>query len=371
MLDKPIDALETLRVIVPLPMPLRVWGRAITEREFVLVRAHAGNCVGTGFALTRGMDIGRVVEQQIKPKVIGQPVGSVRHIWQTLRDDARMTGDTGLFARALSVVDIALWDLLGKLLNAPLWRVWGGAIQAVPCVAICGYYRFEDSVGALRVEAERLLAAGYQRFKIPFGEDLVLDVQRVRALREVVGPAAMIGLDASGVFNSIKEALAAWRQVEAYKVDFLEDPFAASQWELAVQLARVAPVKIAFGESVTTPHIVQQLGLATGLHAGVDIVRPDATVQHGITGFLQGVATALEHRVLTFPHYYPDIHAPLAGALGLSMIEESPIEADTVGFRVLRAVQPIIQDGLWQLTERPGLGIVWDEDAIQQTTAIA
>ena len=49
-----------------------------------------------------------------------------------------MTGDTGLFARALSVVDIALWDLLGKLMNAPLWRVWGGAIQVG---AVCGHLR--------------------------------------------------------------------------------------------------------------------------------------------------------------------------------------------------------------------------------------
>jgi L-alanine-DL-glutamate epimerase-like enolase superfamily enzyme len=364
MLDKTIDALETLCVVVALPAPLRVWGKAITTREFVLVRAHAGGCVGTGFALARGMDIGNVVERQIKPVVVGQPASAIRQMWGSLRNGARMTGDTGLFARALSVVDIALWDLLGQLTNAPLWRVWGGAMQAVPCVAICGYYRFEDSVGALRGEAERLLAAGYRRFKIPFGEDLALDVQRVRALREVVGPQAMIGLDASGVFNSIKEALAAWRQVEAFDIAFLEDPFAAAQWELAVQLAQVAPVKIAFGESITTPQIIQQLGAANG----VDIVRPDATVQHGITGFLQGVAPALENHVTVFPHYYPDVHAPLAGALGLSMIEESASEADTVGFGVLRATQPIIQDGLWQLTERPGLGVVWNEDAIIQKT---
>ncbi len=365
MLDKAIDTLEILRVVVPLPTPLRVWGKAITTREFVLVRVHAGGCVGTGFALARGMEIGRVVEHQIKQRVIGQPASAIRNIWQGLRDGTRMTGDTGLFARALSVVDIALWDLLGKLMNAPLWRVWGGAMQAVPCVAICGYYRFEYSVGALRGEAERLLAAGYRRFKIPFGEDLALDVQRVRALREVVGPEAMIGLDASGVFNSIKDALAAWRRVEPFDIAFLEDPFAASQWEMAMQLARVAPAKIAFGESITTPQIVQQLGAANG----VDIVRPDATVQHGITGFLQGIAPALENRVSIFPHYYPDIHAPLAGALGLSMIEESPSEADTVGFGVLRAEQPIIKNGLWQLTERPGLGVVWDEDAIRSYSA--
>ena len=371
MLDQSIDALDILRVVVPLPTRLRVWGNAITAREFVVVRAHAGGWVGTGYALARGMDIGRVVERQIKPQVIGQPVGAIRYIWNKLRASARMTGDTGLFARALSVVDIALWDVLGKLMNAPLWRVWGGAAAStsaatsVPCVAICGYYRFEDSVQALRDEAERLVAAGYRRFKIPFGEDLALDVQRVRALREVVGPDAQIGLDASGTFNTIKEALAAWRPVESFGIDFLEDPFAAPQWELAMQLARVAPVKIAFGESITTPQIIQHIGAANGL----DIVRPDATVQHGITGFLQGVAPALENQLSIFPHYYPDIHAPLAAGLGLTMIEESPGEADTVGFGVLRARQPVIERGEWQMTEAAGLGIDWDEDALRRFSA--
>ena len=64
---------------------LRVWGKAITTREFVLVRAYAGGCVGTGFALARGMDIGSVVEQQIKPQVLGQPAGAIRQIWHKLR----------------------------------------------------------------------------------------------------------------------------------------------------------------------------------------------------------------------------------------------------------------------------------------------
>ena len=93
-------------------------------------------------------------------------------------------------------------------------------------------------------------------------------------------------------------------------------------------------------------------------------MRPDATVQHGITGVAHGLAPALERRAAVFPHYYPDIHAPVAGALGLTMIEESPAEADTVSFGVLRAAQPRIEAGHWHLTERPGLGIEWDEDAL-------
>ncbi len=355
-----IDSLEIFRVIVPLPTPLRVWGKDIIQRVFLFVRVHAGDYTGTGFGLTRGMDLGSAIERQIKPLVLRQPVSAIRQIWNTARQGARMTGDTGIFARALSLVDTALWDLLGHVLGVPLWRMWGGAQQRVPCVAICGYYRREDSVAALRQEAERLLAAGYTRFKIPFGEDAVLDVQRVRTLREVSGPHAMIGLDASGIFNSCKDAVQAWRTVEAFDIAFLEDPFSAAQWELVPQLANSTPVKIAFGESITSPLIIQRLSS----DMRIDIVRPDATVLHGISGFLQAVAPAVENGLAVFPHYYPDLHAPLAGALGLSMIEESPAEADTVGFGILRAQQPDIHDGHWHLTDRPGLGIVWDEEVL-------
>lgn len=361
-LDLKIDALDVFRVTVPLPTPLRVWGKAITQREFVFVRAQADEYTGTGFALARGMDLVSAIERQIKPLALQQPMSAIRRIWQTARNGARMMGDTGIFARALSLVDIALWDLLGRAMNVPLWQMWGGAQERVPCIAICGYYREHDSVKALQQEATRLLAAGYTRFKIPFGEDGELDRQRVRALRNVIGFGPMIGLDASGVFNSSKEAMQAWRNVQDCDIAFLEDPFSAAQWELVPHLTNAVPVKIAFGESITSPQIIQRL---SG-EMRIDIVRPDATVLEGITGFMQAVAPALENGVTLFPHYYPDIHAPLAAGLGLTMIEESPDEADTVGFGVLRAQQPDIRDGHWHLHNGPGLGITWDEDALRR-----
>lgn len=366
--DAPITAIEVFTVVVPLPERLRVWGREIAAREFVFVRVSAGGCTGTGFAMTRGMALGAVVEKQLKPLALGKPAGGIRAIWNSARAAARMTTETGIYMRALSLLDLALWDLLGQLSAMPLWRMLGGATNRVPCLAICGYYRPGDaatdwraaSLNVIRAEGQRLRAAGYTRYKIPFGEDIELDVQRIRALRETVGPDAMIGLDASGVFNSIKDAQAAWRRIESLSVDFLEDPFPADAPDLAAQLARELPVRVAYGESITSPQVLQSLGAPNGL----DIVRPDATVLGGITGFAQAIAPALEQRVRIFPHYYPDIHAQLAAAFGLDMIEESPDQADTVGFAPLRAQQPRIVDGHWHMTDAPGLGIVWNETAL-------
>ncbi len=361
-LDAPIDALDAFLVRVPLPNVLHVFGKRITEREFVIVRVTSGRHSGTGYGLARGLDFSPLVLKNLAPLVLHQPVGSIRAIWDAARHSVRMIGEQGYFARALSALDIALWDLMGHVLDIPIWRLLGGKSSSVPCAAICGYYRDEDSVSAIREEAERLVQAGYTRFKIPFGADPVLDNQRLQALRDVVGPEALIGLDASAAYNTIAEATRAWQQVERFKPAFLEDPFSAAEWELSIRMARETTIPVAFGESVSSPSAIQRLGQTEG----VSILRPDATLQLGVTGYLQAVAPALEHHKPVFPHYYPDVHGTLVGGLGGWMIEESPMEADTVGFRQLRSAQPIISNGTWQLSEQAGFGFVLDEDVLQR-----
>ncbi|MCX6017477.1 MAG: mandelate racemase/muconate lactonizing enzyme family protein [Chloroflexi bacterium] len=368
MTDAVVERVEAFRVRVPLPHALRVWGREISVREFVFVRAHAGGFVGTAFALSRGMPLDVVVERQVAQFAIGHPVHEIRAVWNAARAAARMTTESGIYMRALSLVDLALWDLHGRVIGQPLWQILGGARNSVACLAICGYYRpgadwRAASLRALEEEATRLLHTGYTRFKIPFGEDIELDVARIRALRATAGPQAMIGLDASGVFDSVKQAEQAWRRIESLGVDFLEDPFPADRPELAAELARRLPVAVAYGESITSPLEMQRLGE----NAALDVLRPDATVIGGVTGFVQAIAPALERRARIFPHYYPDAHASLAAAFDLEMIEESPPEAETVALNLLRTTQPNIRAGRWHMSDTPGFGIEWNERVESQS----
>ncbi|WP_169239270.1 mandelate racemase/muconate lactonizing enzyme family protein [Candidatus Roseilinea sp. NK_OTU-006] len=357
-----VESLEAFRVVVPLPEPLFVWGRVITEREFVFARAQAGGQTGIGYGLGRVAGIVEIIERHLKPLVVGRPAHAIRPTWEAARRAMRMIGEGGAFARALSIVDLALWDLHTKLIGVPIWKLLGGEQREVPCIAIAGYYQPDNPVGKVRRDAEALAAAGYTGFKLPIGEDRDLDVQRVRAMREVVGKDALIGVDASGTFDSVKQALDVWRALKPFDIAFLEDPFPADRWSLAIALAQRGGMPVAFGESLSAPDAVQALGSP----AGVDIVRPDVTHQMGLTGYLQAITPALESHKTIFPHYFPDLHAPLVAALGGAWVEESPAEADTVGFRLLRAEQPLIRSGMWCVNERPGFGIVWDEDALQR-----
>lgn len=360
MISTSIDSLDVFRVVVPLPEPLFVWGKVITQREFVFARVRSGDHVGTGYGLDRVAGITEVIERHLRPLVIGANTHDIRHIWEAARKSMRMIGDGGVFARALSIVDIALWDLHAKMADLPLWQLLGGTQRDLPCIAICGYYQPDDPIAKVRRDAERLAVAGYTCFKLPVGEDSELDVRRVSALREVVGKDALIGVDASGSFDTLKQAQAVIRALEPCDISFFEDPFPATHWPLAIELAQSQPMPIAFGESLSSPSEIQRLGLPNS----IDILRPDATHQLGITGYMQAIATATENHIAMFPHYFPDIHAPLAAAFGAAWIEESPDEADTVGFRVLRATRPRIERGAWLLSDALGLGIDWDEDAL-------
>jgi L-alanine-DL-glutamate epimerase-like enolase superfamily enzyme len=364
-LQAPIAWLETRRIVVPLAERISAPGLDVAEREFVMVRIGAGGKTGTGYGLTRGAQLDRLIMHHLAAGVLGRPAGSIRAIWDAARRSVAMLGECGIFARSLSLVDIALWDLHGQLLAAPLWRLLGGHHSLIPCWAITGYYRRDDPVGAVRRDAEALLAAGYRAFKLPIGLDRDLDVRRVAALRAVVGPGARVAVDAAGAYRSTKDALAEWRWLEGFGVEFLEDPFPATAWRQAARLAQRAPFKVAFGESVVAPENLARLGT----DEGVDILRLDATVHLGVTGFMMFANMALETGRSVFPHYYPDLHAILAAALGGIEIEESDPLADTVGFhRLRRASGPPITDGAWQVGEDPGFGMAWDEDALDHYT---
>jgi L-alanine-DL-glutamate epimerase-like enolase superfamily enzyme len=263
-LDAPIEQINAFTVRIPLQNPLRVFGSLITEREFAFVEVHSNGKVGRGYGLSRNMPITPLIERHIAPFLQDQPAGAIRAIWNKVRQSANMIGEHGVFARALALVDIALWDLHGLLLNEPLWRLLGGAQNNIPLIAIAGYYQ-DNAVETLRQQIETLLNAGYRTFKIPFGLDVDLDQQRLTAFREVAGMDVKLALDASAAYNNLKAAHAALNAVEPYQIAFLEDPFPASHWELAVQLAQQTHIPIAFGESVSDIATMQRLGSSTGI----------------------------------------------------------------------------------------------------------
>ena len=137
------------------------------------------------------------------------------------------------------------------------------------------------------IRSGRCAERGITHFKIPFGADLDLDFRRLAAIREVISPEATLAEDACAAFDSVKDALRAWRALDQFSVAFLDDPFAANAVPRIIELPRSAQCRVAFGESVS------DLNQMDALAHHVDVLRPDATHQLGVSGYLQLVPMRL------------------------------------------------------------------------------
>jgi L-alanine-DL-glutamate epimerase-like enolase superfamily enzyme len=358
-----VERIEARIVNVPLDAPVLVWGRPIASRAYLVVRVHAGPYRGTGIGLARGLPLVAAVSDIVAPHVLGTRLDAHGSAWDAVVADGAMIGYEGVVARAMAAVDIALWDGCSRWLEAPVWRLLGGRRDAVPAVAIAGYYT-DDPIRRMRIDAAAVLQEGFRAVKVPVGLDLELDVARLAALREVVGPGFTVGVDAGAAYRTPKEALAAIGRLSEFDLAFVEDPLPSCDTRGASEIAGVTSIPIALGESETSLERLHELAGAGSLR-GVDILRADATVAWGISGYLRATALALTARRPVYPHYFPDVHGALVGGLGGSWVEDVPVACDTTGLARIRRSPSPMREGVWQLDDEPGVGLNLDDAAIE------
>src|SRR5690625_5008433 len=143
--DLTIERIETIPIRVPLERTYHGSHYHMTHRSTIVARVYtASGLVGEAYAGDEDdtlFDIDRVIHKELAPKVIGQDAFAVERIWELMRPatwDILRDRRIGLVASA--TIDDAVWDLVGKALNVPLWKLWGGYRQQVPVITIGGYY---------------------------------------------------------------------------------------------------------------------------------------------------------------------------------------------------------------------------------------
>jgi D-arabinonate dehydratase len=162
--------------------------RTITYRDHAItyVRTEDGR-EGVGYSLGyegAGL-ISEAVESLLGPTVIGEDPRDTERLWHEMYDGTVQIGRAGLLLRAISTVDIALWDLKAKVAGQPLYKLLGGYADAVPSYASGGYYRDKKGHGALRDEMRRYLEEGHDVVKMKIGRrSIAEEKERVAAVRE-------------------------------------------------------------------------------------------------------------------------------------------------------------------------------------------
>jgi L-alanine-DL-glutamate epimerase-like enolase superfamily enzyme len=366
-------------VAIPLTRITHMATRTLNERHFVLVEVRdddddGGVGLGYAYAGTTGSRLlADAVTDMLAPVVVGSGSEAIAALWQRMYQETLLVGRRGVLLRAISAVDIALWDLRAKRCGVPLAVLLGGTTaRPLPAYASGGYYRPQDGPPA-RAVAEEIgadRAAGFTDHKIKVGGlPVAEDAERVAAAIEAIGGRGRLALDANNAYKSVPEALRAARAFERAAGDeglwWFEEPLSPEDVAGHAELARRLETPIATGEIHQTRWDFARLVR----ERAADILQPDIGVLGGVTEFLRIAHTADSFDLPIAPHWHINLHAHLAAALPNTLtLEHFDLEKDIYNFEklVTAASRLQVHDGHVLLSDRPGIGVEFDEDAVDQ-----
>ncbi len=360
-----IDRVAFIDVVVPLDTTIGFSTRTVTQRCYLLVEVESHGMVGTGFCYAGhgGVDaLSTLGIGVLADVVLGSNALATYRTWSHMRATALLHGRDGLTARVISALDIALWDLKGRLLGRPLHELVGGLRSEALAYASGGYYAPTSTPDDIEKEVGGYLDQGFTAVKIKVGrESSMQDAARIAAARETLGPGAPLMLDANNAWDTVIEARQAIKPWLEHDLYWLEEPFGPDQIQSHRRLSRMIDVPIATGEL--------QAGLdrfyAYMADRAAPIIQPDAAVCGGITAFLRLLPIAEATGTSVCPHWFHELHAPLVAASeSVTWIECFPDDRILNFKRLLASTLPL-RDGHLQLSDEPGNGLVFDPEAVR------
>lgn len=361
-----IVAVEAATAVVPLDKVTAFATRTVAERHYGLVRVTTEDGVsGIGFCYA-GHAAGQLVTIAVADLLAQQLLGAdpyrVEGLWQRMYSEALLQGRAGAVLRAISALDVALWDRNARAAGVPLWKYLGGyAESSVPAYASGGYYLDGKSAADLATEAASYVEAGFRALKIKVGRvEPAEDAGRLAAVRAAVGPDIEVMLDANNAYRNLGEALTAARAFEPYAPTWLEEPFSPDDITSHGLLAAKTPIPIATGE----------IEVGRWRHAelvdrgGIQVLQTDAAVCGGISEWRRIAAYADARGVVMCPHWFHDLHVHLVAATPNARYVEYFPDDQVLNFRRLVSSQLTLRDGRLLLPTEPGLGFDFDSEAL-------
>jgi L-rhamnonate dehydratase len=362
---------------VPLNVPLHVT-LVGADRHTSLACVHVevetdDGLTGHGFtAITEEDVVAQIVNGVAGLAILGDDPMAHEAIWEKLYWKTMPRGQTGYAAHAVAAIDLALWDLKGKVLKQPVWRLLGGARNRVPVYATFGFGFFDRE--QLAAAAKLWIAQGFTRLKMTVGNealrrrdqrplhDVILeDAARVRAVREAVGPDVALFIDANCNLD-LYHATRLAELVKPYDLGLFEEPITQNDARQMAELRRATNMPLACGQNEGLLYRFRDLLL----HSSVDYLQPNVAIGGGITQCLKvaGLAAAFNVPIENggaWPFHNMHLHAGLANG---GMVEHHYLAVELC--RLLYRGLPEPEAGWLTLPETPGLGFEPNRDAIRE-----
>ncbi len=355
-----ITAIHAIPLAIPMkPMtPPSTWTAGARKQIVVRVLTDAGlSGVGEAFAYGAPLAVCNVVEESLAPLLVGQDPARIEALVDLMHRGTMIYGRRGLAMFAISGIEIALWDLLGKARGAPVHELLGGAAR--PRLPVYASLLRYDSPADVAAACRHYVAQGFRMLKLH-----QTDVASVRAAREAVGPDVELMLDTNCPWTPA-EAIAMARALAPFRLFWLEEPvWPPEDYTGLRRVAEATQTPIALGENESTLFGFREIIE----HGAGDILQPSITKVGGISEFKKIAVLAQAAGLPIAPHSFyfgPGLAATLhlAATLGGGM----PVEFPTGELETALLARPItVRDGWVEAPAGPGLGVEVNEEALRR-----
>jgi len=375
MSEPTIERVEAIGVEAPLGQPFGYAQAWVETRTATLVRIEASDgTVGWGECWRPVAGTRETVEEVLAPHVFGEDPRAVERLYDRLYDAGRATYQTVVPLPAISGIDLALWDIAGKLRGEPVATLLGGRRREAVRPYATGHYFpkvedvetvYEKVVTEAEANADAVGAVKLKTGLSLLGYGPEEDVELVRRVREAVGPDVTVMVDANYAYDRT-DARRVGRALEAQGVHWFEEPVAPEDLAGYARLSETLEVPVAGGECHTPPEFDRLFE-----RGGLDVAQPDACIVGGLTPARRIARRAHDHGVPVVPHVWG---TPVALAASLQLVATLPgrpwLEFDRSPnpLREELSAEPFAPDdeGLVAVPDGPGLGVEPDEEAIER-----
>ncbi|MCH9671697.1 MAG: mandelate racemase/muconate lactonizing enzyme family protein [Gammaproteobacteria bacterium] len=345
-----ISDVRTHLLSVPYVDPPQTGFLPLTVIDLLVVEVETSTgVVGTGHLhpLAGGMrTLEMCIHEMLKPLLLGEVLNDVPALWRKMWQATFIQGRMGLSVMAMSALDIALWDALGRAQGKPLWELWGGSPDPLPVYG-SGCYRGLGHDGMIE-KAQRFVQEGFAAIKMQVGHVFTNDedVVNVRDMRAALGPDIQIMADVNQAWTA-DEAIRVGRRLDEYGLAWLEEPVVADDFDGYQQIAQAIETPLAGGENHFTHHDLKPF--LAGRH--VPFLQPD--IMRGGYTELRVIADLADAAGLKIaPHLFPELASHLNASIA------NPAWLEYMGWHDHLWVEPLLPSrGYITPTHRAGHGM--------------
>jgi L-alanine-DL-glutamate epimerase-like enolase superfamily enzyme len=314
---------------------------------------------GLGYTYTigqGGVAIRAMIARDLSPALVGEDPRLIERLWERMWWRLHWVGRGGAASFAIAAVDVALWDLRARRLGEPLWRLLGGHDPEVEVYA--GGIDLDFPLERLEQQTRDFLADGVKAIKMKVGrQSLAEDVERVGAIRELIGPNVALMVDANMGWR-VDQAIAAARALRGYDLLWLEEPTIPDDVAGHARIAEQGGISIAAGENLHSVYEFQHYLAGRA----VAFPQPDVANVGGITAWLKVAKLAEINNLPVTTHGVHDLHVHLLAAVP----NASYLEIHGFGLERFMRSPLSFQDGRTRAPDRPGHGVELAWEALEE-----